>query len=350
MLNAKLQKWMVGSVVGLGLGGMLALSACSGDTDGGGAAEDAQGPGDPVVSDGGFGATLKIVLGDESIGVGDTSTYHVELRDPVGNPIPFIRIFCETERGVAIVEPSVNGVAFEHTDFYGNMSGVIGGVLPGSFLMECRAQQGFNLYDRKTVKVTGDVPLGFEGFPGAAGGNLGGGVIVDTTPDVDDGVGLRISSLQFEDAGGPTNVGPLDLTADDDCNNDGTATDAEPFEFTNFQIGITNETTEDVTIQSASFVINDGGSPARTGTINVTTGVAAGGTATVSAPLTSNAASCPATAESIVCYSGTNTLAVEGRHQGILTVVARTAAGDSVSLIRNFSIQWDYVDNCGAGS
>ncbi len=156
-----------------------AFAGCNnsqGDTDGG-TATDNLGTGDIPVSDGGFGAKLVLDIEDDDINVGDTTGYFVIVTDPRGQPLPFRRVFCESELGIAILEPSKGGVAFEHTDAGGRMSGRVGGLNAGSYIMECRLEEGFNLVDRKTMRIRGPVPDGFAGFPGAAGGNLGGGRI-----------------------------------------------------------------------------------------------------------------------------------------------------------------------------
>ena len=166
-----------------GLGLLVASCGGGGDTDGGASTGD-QGNGPTLVSNGGFGSKMTIELENDDgieIPTAGQAKFLVKATDPNGQPLSFIRIFCESEKGLAILEPSSGGVAFENTNSRGAFSGVLGGVAPGSFMLECRAPQGFNLVARKHFKVTGAVPEGFDGFPGAAGGNLGGGVIVDPT-------------------------------------------------------------------------------------------------------------------------------------------------------------------------
>jgi hypothetical protein len=149
------------------------LAGCVGDTGDNGQAEVT----DPLVADGAAGGALEIILNDSDgiIGVGQRVGFFVRATDAQGSPTPFLRIICDSERGVSILEPSRGGVAVEMTGENGEMSGQIGGLTPGSYVLECRSQQGFNLRDRVTVIVSGTAPNGFTGFPGAAGGNLGGG-------------------------------------------------------------------------------------------------------------------------------------------------------------------------------
>lgn len=156
------------------------FAACNnsqGDTDGGSAVSNL-GNGNAPVSNGGFGAKLTIdVVGDDSnIEVGEIRGYRVVATDPRGLPLANQRVFCESERGIAILEPSSGGVAFEHTSDDGHMSGKIGCITSGSFLFECRLDQGFNLVDRVHLICRGDTTAY---FPGAAGGHLGGGNLVE---------------------------------------------------------------------------------------------------------------------------------------------------------------------------
>lgn len=156
-----------------------ALAACNngqGDTDGGSAVGNL-GTGNLPVSDGGFGAKLVIDVEapDDILQVGEVTGYFVTATDPQGLPLANRRVFCNSELGIAILEPAAGGVAFEHTDDGGKMSGKIAGITQGSYLFECRLEQGFNLVARKHLRVRGS---GVASFPGAAGGTLGGGQIV----------------------------------------------------------------------------------------------------------------------------------------------------------------------------
>lgn len=154
----------------LGVAVFAGVYACgSGDTDGGAASgytDQVDGP----VSDGGFGSTLTITLdgGGNEIAVGDRVGFLVDARDPQGLPLAYQRVFCATEHGLVLVEPTTS---FEHTNANGRMSGVLGCEVGGSFLLECRLEEGFNLRARKTFRCEGD---GTADYPGAVGGSLGG--------------------------------------------------------------------------------------------------------------------------------------------------------------------------------
>ena len=138
----------------------LFLSACGGggDTDGESAVSDLQGANPGFGSDGAAGSTIRISV-DDRFPVGTTTGYLVELRDPNGLPLAGVRVICESEDGIAILEPiAPQGVSFESTDGNGTISGVIGGEFPGSYIFECRADGGFNLAQQVSIVITGSSP------------------------------------------------------------------------------------------------------------------------------------------------------------------------------------------------
>lgn len=158
----------------LGAAVFAGICACGGDTDGG-PGNDGVGIVDGPVSDGGFGSTLLISLesGGNEIAVGDREGFLVDARDPQGLPLSYQRVSCFTERGLVLVEPTTG---YEHTNANGRMSGVLGCEVAGSFLLECRLEEGFNLRARKHFRCSGD---GRAVYDGAIGGSLGGDVALD---------------------------------------------------------------------------------------------------------------------------------------------------------------------------
>lgn len=242
MFHTRIQRAVLVMTLLVSAGFLAVMSGCSGgDTD------DSTDNGTPYVSDGGAGATIRIEIDDTTLNVGDETHFLVRLTDPQGAPLARLRVFCESEKGIAIIEPSSGGVAFEHTNANGIMSGVIGALLPGSYMMECRGPQGFNLVERVSLMITGDIPDGFEGWPGAAGGNLGGGTIVDITPDVEEGLTV---SIRFQDAAGTSDAGPLDLSQ-------GTCTGGSPETWSTprYVITISNAGTQDVTLDAVEITV-----------------------------------------------------------------------------------------------
>ena len=80
----------------------LALACCSGGTDGenaGGASNE-----DFVSNDSTTGKIVVNVL-DKDMSVADTSGFGIKVTDAQGRGVPNIRIACDSEEGVAILEP-----------------------------------------------------------------------------------------------------------------------------------------------------------------------------------------------------------------------------------------------------
>ena len=236
---------------------VLFATACiigCGNTDGGSAVETYAGLGTHYVSDGGAGGTISIDV-KGSVSVGETTPFVVSVRDSQGAPLQFVRVFCESEHGIAIVEPSKGGTAFEHTDTYGNMSGVIGGMSPGSYVLECRAPIEYNLIARTSVKITGEIPAGFTGWPGAAGGNLGGGYSVD--PDISDG-GLAITRISFTDMGDDSLYLDIFKCSCVSGTGDDAETTPEPWFENTYKITVKNGTSTDIAVDKIKFEVFDG--------------------------------------------------------------------------------------------
>ncbi|HMO18019.1 MAG TPA: hypothetical protein PKA63_11800 [Oligoflexia bacterium] len=236
---------------------LLGYAACGGRGDTANSGDPNVNLGNPIVSNGGSGSTMTIELegGGNEIGVARQVHFKVTALDPSGLPLVNIRLFCESEKGLAIIDPSSGGTAFAHTNSNGIMSGILGGVTPGSFLLECRAPVGFNLVARKSFRITGTIPEGFDGFPGAAGGNLGGGVLVDPPRGED----VALVEVLFSSVTNttPSRVADIDLVQDQ-CNpafpNDPAALPvAEVFGPDNFHITITNNLDQRISVTAVDI-------------------------------------------------------------------------------------------------
>jgi hypothetical protein len=243
-------------LLGVFLGTGLYLVGCGGRGDTANSGDPNAGTGSQYVAPEGGGSTLRFELegsGNE-IRVSQKRGFRVTAVDPAGTPFSNIRIFCESEKGIAILEPSSGGVAFAHTNANGVMSGVLGGLLPGSYMIECRAPRGFDLYARTHIRVTGDVPEGFAGFPGAAGGNLGGGTVI--APPV--GQDVAITDILFTTVSNPqpTRTASID-TVRGMCPIDNPTT-PEPFGPDNFVVSVVNSLTERVFLRSISMEVPNG--------------------------------------------------------------------------------------------
>lgn len=195
-MNKKLVRSVMvpAALVAVGFG----LVHCSGGTDGDSA-------GDISLDDqftGGAGKTGNITLSvvSTSMGVSNTSGFGVKVVDAQGNPVSGIKVSCDSEEGVAILEPTTGS---EITDTSGNLSGTIGCETPGSYQFACRLPVGGNQRRLVDIKCAGPVPTGFTGFPGAAGGGLGGGSDGDDDGGVGGGDtnGIRITNMLVIDDG-----------------------------------------------------------------------------------------------------------------------------------------------------
>lgn len=253
-----------------GLVGLLGIAlglflGCSGSTDGGSADEESLVGDEFVASDDATGS-ITLLLSNDTVEVSEVANFSVQVRDANGNPVPQIKVSCDSEVGVAIVEPTTGT---ELTDSSGNMSGVFGCALPGSFQMGCRLPIGASKRKFATVHCTGAVPTGFDGFEGSAGGGLGtGGVDVNDDGSVggsDEGEGLRITSVSLRDTGDLSEDGDSSTTAVDvgreTCDN-GTPSDAtddfcEPFFDTHLVITVQNDSNSNVTFTRFTYSLDN---------------------------------------------------------------------------------------------
>lgn len=328
--NMNKRNWLI-SAIGL----CLLVIGCEGGTDGG----------DETLStfdaDGSNG-TLRIDVKNLRPSVGDRVGFFVTVLNADGSPSEFTRVACDTEQGISILEPSDNGVAFASTDSNGVMSGVLGALLPGSYILECRAPLGSGLRERVQLVNVGTTPAGFTGFPGAAGGNLGGGAIVD--PSTVEGNGLSITGFLTQDASDGFQVfGPLDLTlSTNDCNGDGTLDDPEPFTFVNARIVLSNNSDQSATVTGYSVTIQQP-TPAQVATNTDPTG---GGFQPLQVNANSTANLDFFLAEATSNYAGSTVAPTEGVFRVDIVVSFVDSLGDSFTTSSTAQIEWDFVNNC----
>ncbi len=331
MFKTKFRKITVGLGI-VALASAAILAGCTGgDTDGGSAGEEAA-IGTQYVSDGGAGATLRIYTSHDQtqLPVTDMLTFWVTLLDPQGQPVPWVRIFCETEHGLAIIEPSHGGVAFEHTNSEGYMSGVIGGLTPGSFIMECRAPEGFNLVDRIQIHVTGEVPEGWNGWPNAAGGNLGGGVVIEPP----DSTTMNVRILAF--SGDADSVAHID-TVQVDCD-PGAPIDMEPYGYDEYRVTLTNSTGGTINVEGVEFTVNQPGAvPVSEQATSLV--IEPGETASFVGPFTEDLTG-------YKVYAGTTVPVLNGTWQATFTVTGTSDTGDSFVESAAVTFTAGNVNNC----
>ncbi len=230
-------------VEALCVAGIVAFVGCQGNTDGGSAANP-DFRDDVFTGDESSTGSIQVVLDKSQISVGDTAGFKVYVKDSRGLPVPFVRVVCDSEQGVALIEPTTG---YELTNGDGVMSGQIGCAAPGSFQMVCRLSIGANRRQFVSVACTGDIPSGFTGFPGAGGGGLGGGTQVGDNGEV------RITNAGFDDDGTFDNSSvpsdaSVDITQTSDCDGVATTSDVEPFYDTYAVLQVENNLEERVTL------------------------------------------------------------------------------------------------------
>ena len=232
------------------------LVGCSGDT-GGGPASDVDPTGGVFVSGDSTTGTIKLVPNSTTIAVGEVVGYRVFVKDAAGRGVPNVQVALDSEVGLAIVEPTRG---FELTNEDGMLSGKVGCATPGSLTMVARLPVGGNRRDFAEFICSGNVPAGFAGFPGAAGGGLGGGVQVGdggtvggTNPD-----GVRITSVVFQDDGtaaGSSSNASID-TSQNSCVTDTTST-PEPFFDTYASLTVKNNSNTEVRFSKVSYSVDN---------------------------------------------------------------------------------------------
>ncbi|MFO0416769.1 MAG: hypothetical protein ACK5Y6_05720 [Pseudomonadota bacterium] len=238
-------------------GGFCALSALAGcmggqgSTDGGSGA-DGGFRDDVFVSDETTVGGMSLVLASSSLGIGDTASFSTFVTNADGSGVPQMNVACDSEDGVAIIEPQRG---FELTDSSGVMTGQIGCEKPGSFQLVCRLTTGASRRKFATVNCTGEIPSGFQGFPGAAGGGLGGGTQTNDDGDV------RIISAFFEDDGNfdssSGSGASVDISGISDCDLSTPKIEVEPFYDTYVVLGVKNNLSEQVRFTSFRYSVSD---------------------------------------------------------------------------------------------
>lgn len=256
---------------------IVALVSCGG-TSGGDESFDGQ----AFVADESVGSIFFSTLPSE-IQVSRTAGFAVGVKNGSGQVVPSITISCDTEQGLALIEPTSGR---EITDENGSISGVLGCSRPGSFQVGCRLPVGANKRVFERVICRGEIPDTFTGFPGAGGGGLGGGVLVsdDGGPGGTSLEGFGIETTVVSD-GETEGTFSVDTNQVNTCGDDGT--DTEPFGDASIAFGFLNETNSTVSCGSYTITVAGVGT---FGPIAIGGAIAGGfapngGVATVSVPL-----------------------------------------------------------------
>ncbi|MGI6524520.1 MAG: hypothetical protein ACOX2O_04400 [Bdellovibrionota bacterium] len=223
--------------------------------------------GSVFVSDDANSGGINLDVNNTTLGIGGSSAFMVSVFDANGVAVPNVEVFCDSERGLAIVEPTTGK---EMTDDYGHMSGVIGCEAPGSFRFGCRLPSGANKRKFVTVKCQGNVPDGFVGWPAAAGGTLGGGVDTTDQGGNNDGLAVRITSVTFSDAN-LENTSSIDAVFSANCGENGNEPEAFTDAYVTFKY--VNNSSALVRITSYAYTVDGYTSPR----ISVTSSAVANG-------------------------------------------------------------------------
>lgn len=210
-----------------------------------------------VASDDTVGS-LSLSLNSSTLPVSETTGFHVSVVNQDGTPVPNISVFCDSEMGIGIIEPTSGQ---EITNASGQMSGRIGCAAPGSFQFGCRLPVGTNIREFVQVVCEGPVPAGFGGFENAGGGGLGngsggGGVAVpdDGNPGGTGTDGIRLIQIDVIDNGQDATLSvdttqvncEVDIAADPIC---------EPFFDSLVRFRIINNSNQAIQITGYSYTV-----------------------------------------------------------------------------------------------
>lgn len=314
----------------------LCIIGCSSDTD---SNTDYDYEDDIFVGDGESGS-IDVRVNQTSLPIAGTSGFFVDVRDANGGGVANLRVLCDSEEGIAIIEPRTGS---ESTDSDGSISGSIGCEQPGSFRFGCRLPIGTNLREFVTIQCTGEVPNGFVGFPGAAGGGLGGGVVdvIDPTE------GLSVESVSFSDGGAQGFT--IDIVQNSDCDGNPTSDDPEPYTDSVMNVSVENISNQDITFTGISYRVNNYNGAGVTYTqptvIPLTSPVtvtANGGSATVSAVVFDAAGAGKRFADNITSIS------VAGIRTMSFVLVGANSEGVRYDLTGQVSVNFDNYDRCNS--
>lgn len=211
-----------------------------------------------VPTDGNTG-TFTLNINSNTVAVSQTTGFTATIKDVNGNGVSDMRVTCDTERGLALIEPT-SGI--ELSDGFGSISGVIGCEAPGSFRIGCRLPVGVNKRAFETVVCTGAIPAGFEGFPeGSGGGGLNGGVA--TNPGDGDGTsggtgtnGFRVTSVALNSDGGGTSSFSADVIQDT-CDPEAEPIECEQYSDDLITFQFVNNTNQIIIVNNYTYSLAD---------------------------------------------------------------------------------------------
>lgn len=259
-MKTRNKKLIMVGVVGMAAG-LIAACSSGGDTDGGHAGDLAESYGDgSFVADDDTVGRIEVEVVQPELQVALMSGFFARVYDANGVPVPHIKVSCDSEAGVAIIEPTTGT---EITDSGGAISGKIGCRSPGSYQFGCRLPVGGNRRKFVDIKCSGPVPNGFTGFPGAAGGGLGTGGAADsedgglggTNPD-----GVRITTIAVSDQGDNSATTSID-TLLSDCDSDPATFTGEPFFDSTVSLTVVNNSNSSIRFTGLRYSVPNASGP-----------------------------------------------------------------------------------------
>ena len=341
MNSKRLSVVVATSMIGIAIGG-----CGGGKTDGGSQSFDGQ----IFVSDEETVGRVEIVLGDSSLSLGETVDFQAFARTSSGAPIRDLRLVCDSEAGVRILEPVSSDIpprAFQLTNDAGAISGVIGCDAPGSFAFGCRMPTGANRRQFVTVKCSGERPAGFSGFPGSAGGGLGGGAV--TPPDEASGI-IRVTNVKFTPIGSSTtsaNSEAIDVVRDNCITCSDLSQVPEPFSDDYVSLTVKSNSLSRVTLTGVQYEVAGVG---RSEVLPITAEIApatAGTNSEATVSVLVFRAAVPF--KEFVIGSGREISDDTGFKGVTFTVFGETALGKSVSASGSTTISFNNYNNCPSG-
>ncbi len=314
-------------VASIAAGSLLMFSGCSGTGSDG---ENYDGTSYVDEDAGGLTLTVK----ETEMGVSEWTGFSVQVVGQDGQPIPEVEIACDTETGLALIEPSTG---YEMTDSGGHISGKVGCALPGSYLIGCRLPVGAYKRQYETIRCSGPVPDGFTGFPGAGGGSLGTG----DTPSGDsqgNGTGsISVASATVTEDGATTTK--IDIQR-------GTCANSTPEVFTDDDIAfsVTNGTSSPIKLFAYEYSI-PGGELSKKIYFSQEVSVAVGQSGTASAVLFKAAS--PYKYYVTGTYTESDKV-TEGTRKVSYTIYYKDASGNTGTLTGSIGLTFGNYDHCGS--
>ncbi len=303
------------------------LAGCSGGGDTGNHTDNP--------SDGTFVATPETVgtfvlqVNNANPNVGEVVGFFAGAKNTRGEGVQGIEIYCDSEKGVALIEPTTG---HEMTDSIGAISGKFGCETPGSYQLMCRMATGAFLRKAVTIRCSGPIPADFTGFPDAGGGTLGGG------GGSKDGT-TAINSITFDD-GTITGTQSIDIQQNPNCGTDLANPTPEAFGDTMVHITITNSSASTITVPSYTFSV---------GSSFQSSVIALGGESMTVAPGAS------ATFTSVFAYQNNTAkyfsgedapISVSGVQNVEIAVQVISADGNTYELLGEVALKFANIDRC----